>query len=94
MGRYADHHAYPKYIGGADDQILERLPELVHQVYHAGLSKIFQGSRAEFMALPEATQVRVWQAFETYTRWFDQTFKTSLLEAARREGFSANGVPR
>lgn len=34
------HHAWPKYLGGARNQKLLKLPSGLHKKYHAGLDKL------------------------------------------------------
>jgi len=93
--RYADdlavafHHAWPKYLGGAHQQLLEVLPREVHSAYHSGLDKILprQAGGGYYQSLSRAQLRQVYRDFEAYTRAFDREYGSRLWEAARREGF-------
>ncbi len=87
------HHAWPKYLGGADAQDLVSLPQTLHRAYHAGLDQIaarWEGA-AGFNAASVAEQAQRLTNFQTYTQWFDKTFGTSMMDAARRAGFACPG---
>lgn len=84
------HHAFPKYLGGKHEQILEPLPRRVHVAYHralndAGLIKEW-GTRYWSRISPTQRQL-MRREFEKTTKAFDKAFGTSLWDAAKREGF-------
>ena len=83
------HHPWPKYLGGAQQQILEVLPTGLHKAYHSGLDKILPrqvgGKFYENLSGDELKQI--YRDFEAYTRAFDAEHGTRLWDAARREGF-------
>lgn len=85
----AFHHAWPKYLGGAHQQLLEVLPRELHNAYHSGLDKILprQAGGGYYQNLSRAQLRQVFRDFEAYTRAFDREYGTRLWEAARREGF-------
>ncbi|MGA8515526.1 MAG: RHS repeat-associated core domain-containing protein, partial [Burkholderiaceae bacterium] len=87
------HHAWPKYLGGAEAQDLVELPKTLHQAYHAGLDKIaprWEGA-AGFNALSVNEQAQRLLNFQTYTQWFDKAFGTNVMGAAQRAGFACSG---
>jgi len=83
------HHPWPKYLGGNPDQILEPLPNALHDAYHAGLDQVlgrWNGSDY-FPSLPADDQAQVLQALKNYTQGFDAKYGTHLYDAMVREGF-------
>src|SRR5262249_16725054 len=85
------HHPWPKYLGGAIKQELEKLPKSVHDAYHSGLDKILprqiRGGATEYYAsLSAAEQAANFEKFKKYTKAFDKKYGTNLWDAAVREG--------
>lgn len=87
------HHAWPMYLGGPRDQLLEPLPKSLHDAYHRGLDKVLDNSlarvrtTAHFSAQTGAERIRTLKALANYTRAFDAKHGTKLYEAMIREGF-------
>ncbi len=83
------HHAYPKYLGGDIDQILEPLPKAMHDAYHSGLDKILprQATTAFYDGLAPAAREQMQQDLAAYTKAFDAQNNTHLYDAMVREGF-------
>jgi hypothetical protein len=70
------HHPYPKYLGGAEDQPLVGLPDWYHRLIHKDLDKTFPRQKgtdywdAERRKDPLGFRIRVWQALsETYNKY-------------------------
>ncbi|WP_370401372.1 eCIS core domain-containing protein [Sulfitobacter sp. JB4-11] len=90
------HHAFPKYLGGPEEQALYSLPDDKHIDFHAGLDKIFKRSagKAEFDALPMQKKVEIWKSLKLYTRQFDLwndtklsgTLKTHFNQMSKEKG--------
>jgi hypothetical protein len=83
------HHAWPKYLGGAEKQALEKLPKELHDAFHRGLDKTVPRylGKKYYDELSPAERAEVYKKFEGFTRAFDEKYGTSLLDAAKREGF-------
>jgi hypothetical protein len=74
------HHAWPKYLGGAAQQILEPLPKAVHDAFHSGLDKILPrqaGTKYYEKLSPEARR-QLLKDLSDYTRAFDAKYGTQL----------------
>ena len=82
------HHAYPKYLGGAEDQLLEPVPTEMHYEYHAALDEVLPRSEgtAYYAARTGAERDADIEAFKQVTQDFDAKNGTSFWEAAQREG--------
>jgi RHS repeat-associated protein len=82
------HHAWPKYLGGAVQQILEPLPKAVHDAFHSGLDKLLPRQRGTkyYEALSAAARSQALKDLAAYARAFDAKYGTRLFEALRREG--------
>jgi RHS repeat-associated protein len=85
------HHAWPKYLGGPTEQLLEPLPKALHDAYHSGLDKILPRQiGTEFYQTMSATERKVMEReLLEYTRAFDAKYGTKLYNAMVREGFGA-----
>jgi RHS repeat-associated protein len=83
------HHAWPKYLGGAVQQILEPLPKRIHDQFHRGLDAILprQAGAAYYASLPPGERRQKLRELADYVREFDTNFGTHLFDAMLREGF-------
>jgi RHS repeat-associated protein len=85
------HHAYPQYLGGKFQQLLEPLPKAMHDAFHSGLDKVLPrqirgGATVYYESLSAAEKAANMKKFEKFTKDFDKTNGTHLWEAAIREG--------
>jgi RHS repeat-associated protein len=92
--RWADdavrfHHAWPKYLGGRVQQLLEPLPKSLHDAFHRDLDAILPraASTAYYQALPNAIKKQNLLDLKTYVQDFDSKHGTYLYDAMVREGF-------
>jgi RHS repeat-associated protein len=85
----AGHHPWPKYLGGAIDQDLAKLPTKVHEAFHAGLDKILprQWGSAYYKGLGPAARKKVLSDLAAYTKAFDAKYGTNLYEQLVKNGF-------
>jgi hypothetical protein len=85
------HHAWPKYLGGAEKQILEKLPKELHDAFHRGLDQTLPRylGKKYYDELSATERTDVHKKFEAFTKAFDEKYGTNLLDAARREGFKS-----
>ena len=83
------HHAWAKYLGGAEKQDLVPLTKALHDTYHSGLDKILprKWGTAYYDSLQGARGVRMYEKLRDYTKAFDATHGTKLFDAMRKEGF-------
>ena len=83
------HHAWPKYLDGAERQDLVPLPKSLHDSFHSGLDKILprQKGTAFYDSLSGPARDRVLRDLADYTKAFDAKHGTSLYEAMLKEGF-------
>lgn len=83
------HHAWPKYLGGAQKQILEKLPHELHNAFHQGLDKTVPRylGKKHYDALTSEERTQVYTKFKEFTKSFDAKHGTNLMDAATREGF-------
>ena len=90
----AQHHPWPKYLGGPEKQPLYPLPRWLHNSYHKGLDRIFgRHLRTDFYA-PLANDIKqqIYIDLANYTREFDAVYGTQLYEALY-EVLRMNGIP-
>jgi RHS repeat-associated protein len=83
------HHAWPKYLGGRVQQILEPLPKSLHKAFHQGLDDLFprwKGTK-HYESLSPSAQRQMLQDLGDYTKAFDKKHGTQLYDAMIREGF-------
>ena len=80
---------WPKYLGGAVDQELVRLPTEVHNAFHAGLDKILprQWGTAYYKKLGPAAKKQVLRDLAAYTKAFDAKYGTHIYEGLIKNGF-------
>jgi hypothetical protein len=85
------HHAWAKYLGGAEKQDLVVLSKEMHDLYHSGLDKILprQKGTAFYEGLTGAARKQMYQQLGDYTKAFDSANNTKLFEAMLKEGFPA-----
>ncbi|MBP7140668.1 MAG: hypothetical protein KBA71_02080 [Opitutaceae bacterium] len=83
------HHAWPKYLGGAQQQILEPLPKWMYDAYHSGLDKILPRQRGAdfYQKMSPAARQQLNARLGAYTKAFDAQHNTQLFDAMVREGF-------
>ena len=83
------HHAFPKYLGGAADQVLVELQRSVHEAYHAGLDQLLprRAGTAYYQALSPEGTANVFQQLGAFTKQFDAEYGTQLYDALLQNGF-------
>jgi hypothetical protein len=83
------HHAWAKYLGGAEKQDLVPLSKALHDAYHSGLDKILprKWGTAYYDGLKGAARLRMYELLRDYTKAFDSQYGTKLFKAMRKEGF-------
>lgn len=84
------HHAWAKYLGGAEKQDLVPLPKTVHDAYHSGLDKILprQKGTSYYQSLKGEARIQMYRDLAAYTKAFDQKYGTKLFEAMLKNGFT------
>jgi hypothetical protein len=83
------HHAWAKYLGGAEKQELVELPRSLHEAYHRGLDQILPRWRGSsyYEGLSPGAQQQMLRDLSDYTRAFDAKHGTQLFDAMKRNGF-------
>jgi hypothetical protein len=83
------HHAFPKYLGGAEKQELVPLFKWMHQEYHKGLDLLagrWRGAKY-YENLPPAAKAEMLRDLANYTKNFDAKYGTKLYDALLKNGF-------
>jgi len=90
MEQFHRHHPWPKYLGGPEEQILERLPRSLHEEYHRGIDQFAKRSprgTKSFENLSPAARKKIFEQILEYTKEFDAKHGTGLYEATVRNNF-------
>lgn len=86
------HHSWPKYLGGAQDQVLVHLPKPLHDLYHDELREIAKPElgKAYYDNLPPAERSRILREVAKRTIEFDAKYGTKLYKAMLKNGYPTN----
>jgi RHS repeat-associated protein len=83
------HHPWPKYLGGAAKQLLEKTPESLHKLYHRALDDFLPRwvGKAHYDNFDAVARTQMLQTLGDVTKRFDATYGTTFYDAMKRNGF-------
>jgi hypothetical protein len=88
------HHAFPKYLGGAADQTLKKIPRKLHYRFHSALDK-FKGGKyarskgaAHFETMDKAQVIKdLTEFYKTAEGGIFEKYLPDFLQAVKESGF-------
>jgi hypothetical protein len=89
IAKFDLHHAWPKYLGGLEKQILTKLPQRLHVRYHRALDNMAKRTlgKRHFEDLSPQERRALFRAIAEYSKWFDGEYGTHIYQDMIRNGF-------